>query len=252
MSRARNADAAKSLRLTLAGLVTAAMAFALMQTFLIPALPRLQEDLHTSGTWVTWTVTAYLLTGSVATPIIGRLGDQHGKVKLMIIALAIFLVGSIGAIFAWSISSLIVWRAVQGVGGAVFPLSFAIIRDEFPKEKVSVAMGLVSAVLGVGGGVGIVASGLIIDNLSWRYLFVVSAIVVAIALVLVWRFVPDSRITSPSRVDLKGAVTLSAALICLLVGLTEGQQLGWGRPRSWACSAARWRCSCSGGSSSCA
>ncbi len=228
MSRARNADAAKSLRLTLAGLVTAAMAFALMQTFLIPALPRLQEDLHTSGTWVTWTVTAYLLTGSVATPIIGRLGDQHGKVKLMIIALAIFLVGSIGAIFAWSISSLIVWRAVQGVGGAVFPLSFAIIRDEFPKEKVSVAMGLVSAVLGVGGGVGIVASGLIIDNLSWRYLFVVSAIVVAIALVLVWRFVPDSRITSPSRVDLKGAVTLSAALICLLVGLTEGQQLGWG------------------------
>ena len=228
MSRARNADAAKSLRLTLAGLVTAAMAFALMQTFLIPALPRLQEDLHTSGTWVTWTVTAYLLTGSVATPIIGRLGDQHGKVKLMIIALAIFLVGSIGAIFAWSISSLIVWRAVQGVGGAVFPLSFAIIRDEFPKEKVSVAMGLVSAVLGVGGGVGIVASGLIIDNLSWRYLFVVSAIVVAVALVLVWRFVPDSRITSPSRVDLKGAVTLSAALICLLVGLTEGQQLGWG------------------------
>ena len=60
------------------------------------------------------------------------------------------------------------FRAVQGVGGAVFPLSFAIIRDEFPKEKVGVAMGLVSAVLGVGGGVGIVASGLIIDNLSWR------------------------------------------------------------------------------------
>ncbi len=227
MSRARNPDAATSLRLTLAGLVTAAMAFALMQTFLIPALPRLQEDLGTSGTWVTWTVTAYLLTGSVATPIIGRLGDQHGKVRLMIIALAIFLVGSIGAIFAWDISSLIAWRAVQGVGGAVFPLSFAIIRDEFPKEKVSVAMGLVSAVLGVGGGVGIVASGLIIDNLSWRWLFVVSAAVVAVALVLVWRFVPDSRITSPSRVDVKGALTLSAALVCLLVGLTEGQQLGW-------------------------
>ena len=229
MSRARNPDDAKSLRLTLAGLVTAAMAFALMQTFLIPALPRLQEDLHTSGAWVTWTVTAYLLTGSVATPIIGRLGDQHGKVRLMIIALAIFLVGSIGAIFAWDITSLfIVWRAVQGVGGAVFPLSFAIIRDEFPKEKVSVAMGLVSAVLGVGGGVGIVASGLIIDNLSWRWLFVVSAAVVAVALVLVWRFVPDSRITSPSRVDVKGALTLSGALVCLLVGLAESQQLGWG------------------------
>ena len=230
MTRPRLADDAKSLRLTLAGLVTAAMAFALMQTFLIPALPRLQEDLGTSTTWVTWTVTAYLLTGAVATPIIGRLGDQHGKVRLMVISLAIFLVGSIGAIFAWDISSLIGWRAVQGVGGAVFPLSFAIIRDEFPREKVSVAMGLVSAVLGVGGGVGIVASGLIIDNLSWRWLFVVSAAVVAVALVLVWRFVPDSRITSPSRVDLKGALTLSGGLVCLLVGLTEGQHLGWTSP----------------------
>lgn len=217
-------------RLTLAGLVTAAMAFALMQTFLIPALPTLQEDLHTSGTWVTWTVTIYLLTGSVATPLIGRLGDQHGKAKMMVISLAIFLVGSIAAIFAWNVASLIVFRAIQGVGGAVFPLSFAIIRDEFPPERQSVAMGLVSAVLGVGGGVGIVASGLIVDNLSWRWLFVVSAAVVAVALVLVWRYVPESPVKSPSRVDVKGALTLSAALICMLVGLTEGEHLGWGSP----------------------
>ena len=82
-------------RLTLAGLVTAAMAFALMQTFLIPALPKLQEDLGTSGTWVTWTVSAYLLTGSVATPLIGRLGDQHGKAKLMVLSLAV-LPGRVG------------------------------------------------------------------------------------------------------------------------------------------------------------
>jgi len=219
-----------SLRGTLAGLVTAAMAFALMQTFLIPALPRLREDLGTSTTWVTWTVTAYLLTGSVATPLIGRLGDQHGKVKLMLISLAVFLVGSILAIFAWNVGSLIVFRAIQGVGGAVFPLSFAIIRDEFPPERQSVAMGLVSAVLGVGGGVGIVASGLIVDNLSWRWLFVVAAAVVATALVLVWRFVPESEVKSPSSVDVKGALTLSGGLVCLLVALTEGNSLGWGSP----------------------
>ena len=206
------------------------MAFALMQTFLIPALPKLQEGLNTSGTWVTWTVTAYLLTGSVATPLIGRLGDQHGKVRLMVICLAVFLVGSIGAIVAWNIGSLIVFRAIQGVGGAVFPLSFAIIRDEFPREKQSVAMGLVSAVLGVGGGLGIVASGLIVDNLSWRWLFVVSAVVVAVALVLVWRFVPESRVRASSSVDVWGALTLSGGLVALLVGLTEGPHLGWGSP----------------------
>lgn len=103
----------------------------------------------------------------MATPIIGRLGDQHGKVRMMVLALGIFLVGSLGAIIAWDIGSLIVFRAIQGIGGAVFPLSFAIIRDEFPPERQSVAMGLVSAVLGVGGGVGTVAGGLIVDNRSW-------------------------------------------------------------------------------------
>ena len=233
------AEASGGLRLTLAGLVTAAMAFALMQTFLIPALPTLQADLHTTGTWVTWTVTIYLLTGSVATPIIGRLGDQHGKVRMMVIALAVFLVGSIAAIFAWNIGSLIVFRAVQGIGGAVFPLSFAIIRDEFPPERQSVAMGLVSAVLGVGGGVGIVASGLIVNNLSWRWLFVVSAAVVAAALVLVVRFVPESRIRAESRVDLAGALTLSGFLVCLLVGLTEGPHMGWAR--RWSSPSSRRR-----------
>jgi MFS family permease len=85
-------------------------------------------------------------------------------------------------------------------------------------------------VLGVGGGVGIVASGLIVDNLSWRWLFVVSAVVVATALVLVWRFVPESLVKAPSRVDVRGALTLSGFLVCLLIGLTEGPHLGWGAP----------------------
>jgi EmrB/QacA subfamily drug resistance transporter len=216
-----------STRLVMAGLVTSSMAFALMQTFLIPALPRLQEDLGASTTWVTWTVTAYLLTGSVATPLIGKLGDQHGKVRMMLISLAVFLAGSIGAIVAWDIGSLIAFRAVQGVGGAVFPLSYAIIRDEFPPERVGVAMGTVSAVLGVGGGIGIVASGLIVDNASWRWLFAVSALIVAIALVLVWRFIPESPVKHPSRLDVPGALLLSGGLVCLLVALTEGPSLGW-------------------------
>ena len=186
---------ATSLRLTLAGLVTAAMAFALMQTFLIPALPTLQEDLGTSGTWVTWTVTAYLLTGSVATPLIGRLGDQHGKVRLMVISLA-DLPGRIDR-GDLRLEHRVADRLPRGPGRGRRGLP-AQLRDHprrVPAREVSVAMGLVSAVLGVGGGVGIVASGLIVDNLSWRWLFVVSAAVVAVALVLVWRFVPESPIT---------------------------------------------------------
>src|SRR4029077_20663489 len=110
--------------------------------------------------------------------------DQYGKERLLVIALALFFIGSIGAAGAWKIWSLIGWRALQGAGAAVFPLSYGIIRDEFPPEKVGVAIGLVSAVFGIGGGFGIVLSGLIVDNLSWRWLFIVGAVIIAAAGIL--------------------------------------------------------------------
>lgn len=217
-----------SYRLLMAGLFVSSMAFALMQTFLIPALPELQRSLGTSTTWITWTITAYLLTSAVAIPLVGRLGDQHGKAKMMVVSLAVFLVGSLAAIVAPNVGVLIAARAVQGVGGAVFPLSFGIIRDQLPPERHSVAMGLISSVLGLGGGVGIVMSGVIVDHLSWRYLFVVSAAVVAAALVLVWRFVPESSVRASPRLDLAGAGLLSGGLVCLLLAISEGRSWGWG------------------------
>ena len=137
----------------------------------IPALPTLQQELGTTTTWVTWVLTGFLLSASVATPLLGKLGDQHGKERLLVISLGLFFLGSVGATFAWDISSLIGCRIVQGAGGAVFPLSFSIIKDEFPREKVGVAVGVVSAVFGVGGGLGLVLSGLIVDHLSWRWIF---------------------------------------------------------------------------------
>src|SRR6266576_2243045 len=153
---------------TLAILTLAGIAFALQQTMVIPALPTLQQDLHTTTTWVTWVLTVFLLVASVATPILGKLGDQYGKERVLVIALLIFLAGSVGAALAWNIWVLIAWRALQGAGAAVFPLSYGIIRDEVPREKVGVAIGLISAVFGIGGGFGIVLSGVIVDNVSWH------------------------------------------------------------------------------------
>ena len=212
---------------TLAILTVAGTAYALQQTMVIPALPTLQHDLHTTTTWVTWVLTVLLLVASVSTPVFGKLGDQYGKEQLLVISLVLFFVGCAGAAAAWNIWSLIFFRAFQGLGAAVFPLSFGIIRDEFPREKVGVGIGLISAVFGVGGGFGIVFSGLIVDNLSWRWLFIFGAIPVAIAAVLVHRFVPESPIKTPSRVDFLGALLLSVGLICLLVALTEGESWGW-------------------------
>ncbi|HZR96356.1 MAG TPA: MFS transporter [Gaiellaceae bacterium] len=217
---------------TLAILAVACTAYALLQTMVIPALPVLQRSLHTTTTWATWVLTVFLLVASVSTPILGRLGDQYGKERLLLISLALFLLGTIGCACAWNIWSLIAFRAVSAAGAGVFPLSFAIIRDEFPPDRVGVGIGLVSAVFGVGGGFGIVFAGLIVDNLSWRWLFIVGAILVAVSLVLVHRFVPESPIKTPSRVDVVGAALLSFALTALLVALSEGERWHWGSART--------------------
>jgi EmrB/QacA subfamily drug resistance transporter len=216
---------------TLGILALAGLAYALQQTMVLPALPSLQRDLHTSTAWVTWLFTSFLLVSAVTTPVLGKLGDQYGKERFLLISLCIFFVGCVAAIFAWNIWSLIVFRAVQGAGGAVFPLSFAIVNDEFPREKVGAGVGMLSAILGVGGGLGLVLSGVLVDYLSWRWLFIVGAIAVGAAMVLVWRFVPESPVKTPSRLDLPGALQLSGLLIALLLALTEGPQWGWGSPR---------------------
>ena len=212
---------------TLAILATVGTAFALQQTLVVPALPAFQRELGTSTAWATWVLTVFLLVASVSTPLLGKLGDQYGKERMLLVALSLFLAGCVGCAIAWSIASLIAFRALAGAGAAVFPLSFAIIRDEFPREKVPVAIGLVSAVFGVGGGFGIVFSGLIVDHLSWRWLFVFGSIPVALCIPLVHFFVPESPIKTRTRVDFVGATLLSLGLVSLLIALTEGESWGW-------------------------
>jgi EmrB/QacA subfamily drug resistance transporter len=217
--------------ITLAVLTLAGIAFALQQTMILPALPELQREFDTTTGWATWLLTGFLLSASVLTPLLGKLGDQHGKERLLLISLGIFFAGSVAAIFAPNIWVLIACRVVQGAGGAVFPLSFSIIKDEFPPEKIGVAVGVVSAVFGVGGGLGLVISGFILDNLSWPWIFVVGAFAVGAALVLIYLFVPESPIKTPSRLDVPGAALLSGGLLSLLLALTEGERWGWGSGR---------------------
>ena len=107
-------------RLTLAVLTSAGLAYALQQTMVVPALPALQRELDTTTVWVTWILTGFLLSSAVATPLLGKLGDQHGKERLLVISLAIFLAGSVGAALAWNIWVLIAFRVLQGAGGAVW------------------------------------------------------------------------------------------------------------------------------------
>jgi len=107
----------------------------------------------------------------VATPIAGRLGDMFGKERMLVIVLSITALGTALAGLASSIETLIAARVIQGLGGAVFPLAFGIIRDEFPRERVATGIALVSAILGIGGGAGIVLAGPIVEGLSYHWLF---------------------------------------------------------------------------------
>jgi EmrB/QacA subfamily drug resistance transporter len=216
--------------LTLGILTLAATAYALQQTMVVPALPELQRELGASTTWVTWVLTGFLLSSAVLTPILGKLGDRFGKERLLVLSLVLFLVGCIGCAAAPDIWTLIGFRVVSGAAGAVFPLSFGIIRDEFPADRVKVGIGLLSAVFGVGGGFGLVLSGLIVDNASWRWMFVIGAAATAVAIVLVRRFVPESPVRSTSRIDVPGAALFSATLATLLLGLSEGESWGWMSP----------------------
>ena len=133
--------------ITLAVLATAALAYAISQTMVAPALPAIQKDLNTTTTGVTWVLTIYLLTASIATPVLGRLGDMFGKERILVLVLVMFALGSLVAALSHSIGVLVAGRAIQGFAGAVFPLAFGIIRDEFPPERVAQGIGLILSLI---------------------------------------------------------------------------------------------------------
>jgi len=213
--------------LTLAALAVSALAYALMQTMVAPALPQIQRDLNTSTTSVTWVLTVYLLAASVATPVLGRLGDIFGKERVLVWVLALFGAGSLLAALSHSLPLLIAGRAIQGAGGAVFPLAFGIIRDEFPQRLVGTGIGLISATFGIGGGAGLVLSGLIVDHLEYEWIFWLGLGGTVIAVAATILFVPESPVKTPARIDWAGAALLSAGLICVLLGVSEGNNWGW-------------------------
>src|SRR5687768_14330189 len=204
------------------------LAFAVLQSLVAPALSTIGRELGVSTGDASWVITAYLLSASVLTPILGRLGDMVGKRRVLIGVLGLLAVGTLLAALAPNLIVLIVARALQGAAGAILPLSIGIVRDELPREKVGVTVGLLSAIFGVGAGVGIVAAGPIVEHLSWHWLFWLPLVLVVVALLGAIFGMKESPVRTPGRLDVLGAGILSVALVSLLLAISKGQSWGWG------------------------
>ncbi|XVU29336.1 MFS transporter [Actinoplanes sp. CA-054009] len=217
-------------RLLLLAAAAASFLLALIQSIPVPVLPQIASQLGADATTVGWVSTATLLAASSFTPLLGRLGHVLGVKPVFVATLAVTLAGSVLAATAHDISWLIVARVLQGTSFALFPLGISLLRHELPPAKLTHSMAIVASTLGVGGGVALVAAGLLTQgDADYRRIFwltvVMSAITLALALTL------PKRAGAGGRVDYVGAAVLSAGLVSLLLPISQGHTWGWGSAR---------------------
>ncbi|MGH9927243.1 MAG: MFS transporter, partial [Nitrososphaeraceae archaeon] len=221
-----------------------------VETMLIPAIPDLINDFNVSYGTSSWILTTYLISGAVATPIVGKLSDVYGKKKVLLLVMLIYAIGVSFAGFASNFYTLLLVRAIQGIGMGMFPIAFGIIRDQFPREKISIGQGIISSMFAAGAAVGLSAGALIVENFGWQATFFTIIPIVILLLITIWRFVhigenqqidPAPIKDSPGRgkesslvpvtnfdektrrklqIDIKGAAALAVSITSFLLCLT--------------------------------
>jgi EmrB/QacA subfamily drug resistance transporter len=195
------------------------------------ALPTLVKELHTTFALVEWVTLAYLLTVTTLMLTVGRLGDMMGKKPLYNAGFIIFIIGSALCGLSQDIYALIGFRVLQAVGAAMeMALGAAIVTEIFPPSERGKALGITGSIVSIGVITGPTIGGLIIDSLSWHWIFFVNVPIGLIGSAMVARFVPSFKPAGSSRFDFPGAATLFLSLISLLLGLSIGQNEGFTHP----------------------
>ncbi len=227
------------------GPIVAVLAFtgtvaAIMQTLVTPLISQLPQLLHTSASNASWVITATLLSAAVFVPISGRLGDLLGKRTMLIASCVPLLLGSVLCAVADSVVPMIAGRALQGMGMGLVPIGISLLRDVLPPERLGSAIALVSASMGIGGGLGLPIAAGVADYASWRVLFWGTAVLAVVIIGLLWVIIPapaasassDGRPATGGRFDYVGAIGLSVGLVCLLLPVSKGGDWGWGSTRT--------------------
>jgi MFS family permease len=232
---------------TLAILSCVATMIMYAETMLIPAIPDLIKYFDVSYSMSSWILTAYLISGAVMTPIAGKLSDHYGKKKILLIIMVIYVVGVSTAGLATNILFMIIARAIQGIGLSMFPIAFGIVRDQFPREKISIGQGVITSMFASGAVIGLLVGGIIIQDYGWQTTFF-TIIPIAITLfAVIRRFINVDEESRPqqeegrsiqnigtgsktrtnigskasvSQIDIKGAITLAITVTSFLLVLT--------------------------------
>ncbi len=231
---------ARAARAAMIVLAVMAMMVTYVETMVIPAFKSFVQFFDNApATTVVWIVSAYLLVGTVATPIFGKLGDKYGKKRMLVLVMSLYAVAvslagfspNIGAAFgvdrANQIYVLIGVRAFQGLGMGMFPLAFAMLPELFPAARVGQAQGIVSAMFAVGASLGLVGGGYISYTWGWQLTYHTVIPVAVILAVLAYVTLRESPHLTPHPVDYPGIASLGFALATVMFGLTEGTYWGW-------------------------
>ncbi|MEV4598925.1 MFS transporter [Amycolatopsis sp. NPDC049253] len=209
-----------------------------MQTLVVPLIPAFPKLLNASATDASWVVTVTLLAGAIITPVAGRLGDLYGKRRVLLASLAVLVAGSVISALTSSLALMVVGRGLQGCAMGVIPLGISIMRDELPPERVSGAVALMSATLGVGGAIGLPLAAVVAQNADWHVLFWSAAALGVVCAALILRYVGESPVRTPAPFDYLGAFGLVVGLTCLLLPIVKGGEWGWGSAGTLATAAA--------------
>ncbi|HEY7506879.1 MAG TPA: MFS transporter [Nitrososphaera sp.] len=199
------------------------------ETMILPAIPDFIRDFNISYSTSSWLLSSYIIAAAVMTPIGGRLSDIYGKKKILLIVMAVYVVGLLAGRFATNMEFMVAARAAQGIGMAMFPIAFGIIREVLPEKKFAIGQTIFSSTFSGGAIVGLVGGAAIIQHFGWQATFL-AILPPAITLWLVIaKFVrvpgpapaeASSGQPSERSIDIKGALTLAAAIICFLAGIT--------------------------------
>ncbi|MFF5290213.1 MFS transporter [Paractinoplanes globisporus] len=218
-------------RLALPVACYAVLLVAALQTLVVPVVANIQADLGVSATSASWVVTANLLAAAVFTPMLGRLGDLHGRRPVMLGVLLVVLAGSILAATTSSLPLLLLARVAQATSFGLFPLSIGVLREELPPAKLTGAMALVSGMLAVGAGLGLTVTGLLMrHDGDYHRLFWLATALSVVGVIGVW-LLPRREAVATGRLDGVGAAVLGLGLVLLILPLEEGNEWGWGSTR---------------------